>query len=75
MNQNQCIQVLRMKSAVKMLGISRSSIYNKLTPRHPSFDPSFPRPISLGHRSIGWRVADLNKWVCSKSVGELGSAQ
>ena len=50
-------QILSIAEVVKLTGISRSSIYVKLK------DESFPRPVRLGPRRIGWRLSDLDKWM------------
>ncbi|MGI3427810.1 helix-turn-helix transcriptional regulator [Providencia stuartii] len=69
MNQNNLpIRILRMTELTVMLGISRSSIYEKLNPRSKYYDPDFPKPIKLGASSVGWQYASVEKWLTSRMV-------
>lgn len=44
------IRILRRKQLEDRTGLSRSTIYARLNPKSPNYDPTFPRPIELGHR-------------------------
>jgi prophage regulatory protein len=48
-----------------LIGLSRSAIYDKLDPRSPRFDPSFPRPVKIGTRAVAWLESELVAWVDS----------
>ena len=61
------IQVIRMKDLVVLLGLSRSTIYNKINPRSRWYDNRFPAPRRLGGASIGWLLADIEAWLHSLS--------
>ena len=50
--------LLRLPDLQKVIGISRTSIYEKLKK-----DPAFPRPVKLGAGSIAWRFAEVKAWV------------
>lgn len=60
--------VLRLPSLSKKLGLSRSTIYDKLNPRSPRHDPSFPQPIHLGNRAVGWLEHEIDGWVTSQTT-------
>jgi len=49
------------------LGLSRSTIYNKMNPRSRWYDNRFPAPRRLGGSSIGWLLADIEEWLHSLS--------
>ncbi|HDU8692135.1 TPA: AlpA family phage regulatory protein [Morganella morganii subsp. morganii] len=69
MSQNNLpIRILRMTELTVMLGISRSSIYEKLNPRSKYYDENFPKPIKLGASSVGWQYASVEKWLTSRMV-------
>ena len=51
------INVLRRKQLEKQLNLSRSSIYKMIA------DGTFPKPIKLGRRAVGWRAEDVEKWL------------
>ncbi|WP_421167015.1 helix-turn-helix transcriptional regulator [Aeromonas dhakensis] len=61
------IQIIRMKDLVVLLGLSRSTIYNKINPRSRWYDKRFPMPLRLGGASIGWLLADIEEWLHSLS--------
>lgn len=48
---------VRMPEAEKISGKSRSTIYRGIE------DGSFPKPVKIGQRAIGWRISDLEKWM------------
>jgi prophage regulatory protein len=57
-------RILRLPSVVDRLGKSRSSIYDDIT------KSMFPRPISLGGRSVGWREAEVDAIVKARIAGK-----
>lgn len=61
------IQIIRIKDLVVLLGLSRSTIYNKINPRSRWYDKRFPTPLRLGGASIGWLLADIEEWLHSLS--------
>lgn len=65
---NLPLRILRMTELTVMLGISRSSIYEKLNPRSKYYDPDFSKPIKLGASSVGWQYASVEKWLTSRMV-------
>lgn len=58
--------VLRLKKLTQKTGLSRSSIYYKLSPTSKYYDESFPKPIRLGASSVGWLEADVDVWLASR---------
>lgn len=63
-------KVLRTKPMTDKSGVSRSSAYNKINPASKYFDPSFPKPIRLGARSIGWRESEIDAWIASRDAAQ-----
>ncbi|MEM5295634.1 AlpA family transcriptional regulator [Burkholderia sp. JPY481] len=45
--------ILRRKQVEQVVGLSRSTIYQRIK------DGTFPRPLSLGGRMVGWRASDI----------------
>ena len=41
-------RILRMAELTRLLGISRSTIYEKMNPASKYYDATFPRPVRLG---------------------------
>lgn len=50
-------RILRLKAVLDRTGLSRSTVYRKMT------SGTFPRQLKLGERSAGWRESAVNAWV------------
>lgn len=51
------LNILRLKDVIVKTGLSRSAIYKAIN------EGSFPKPIQLGTRSVGWLENELNDWI------------
>ncbi|NWC91059.1 MULTISPECIES: AlpA family phage regulatory protein [unclassified Pseudomonas] len=60
------LRVLRLKHVMDRVGLSRSTIYDRLNEHSPRHDRTFPRPVSLGGAAVGWLEADISDWIKSK---------
>ncbi|MBP1146757.1 MULTISPECIES: helix-turn-helix transcriptional regulator [Pseudomonas] len=60
------VRILRLKQVLDRVGLSRSTIYDRLNEKSPRYDHSFPRPVSLGGAAVGWLEADVSDWIQSK---------
>ena len=63
------LTILRRKQVEARTGLSRSTIYSKLkhNPKRPSdYDPSFPVPISIGAKAVGWIEAEIDAWLTAQ---------
>jgi len=49
--------ILRLPEVKKRTGLSRSTIYSRVDQR------TFPQPISLGGRAIGWIESEIETWL------------
>jgi prophage regulatory protein len=72
--------ILRLPSVKALTGLSRSTIYLRIS------DGSFPKPVSLGARAVGWpehevaalnaaRVAGKSNMEVCKLVAELAASR
>lgn len=59
-------KILRLVQLLAMLGISKSTVYDKLNPNSPRYDATFPKPIQLGTSSVGWLEFEVISWILSK---------
>ncbi len=62
----ESIRILRRKQLENKTGLSRSGIYAKLKPnpkRPNDYDPTFPKPISLGAKAVGWIESEVDAWL------------
>ena len=55
--------ILRRPDVEAVNGLSRSTIYKWMN------EGSFPKPVKLGPRAVGWREADINDWLNKLSKG------
>ena len=52
------MKIYRRKDVEAKLCISRSSIYDRLDPKSKRYDPTFPRPLKMGHM-VGWLESEV----------------
>ena len=48
--------IIRLPTVMKRTGLSRSTIYRKVD------QGTFPRPIKLSTRCVGWRASSIKRW-------------
>ncbi len=49
--------ILRLPAVIANIGLSRSSIYLRVA------EGTFPKPVSLGARAVGWLESDIQEWL------------
>lgn len=49
--------ILRLPAVKARTGLTRSTIYLRIA------EGSFPKPVSLGGRAVGWIEAEVNDWL------------
>ena len=52
--------ILRLPTVKARTGLSRSTIYLRIS------EGSFPAPVSLGGRAVGWIEAEVNDWLTQR---------
>jgi prophage regulatory protein len=52
--------ILRLPAVRQRTGLSRSTIYQRVV------QGTFPAPISLGARAVGWLESEVDDWIASK---------
>ena len=55
--------ILRRRSVEARLGLSRSTLYDKINPKSPRYDVTFPKPIRLGGSAVGWLEHEVDAWL------------
>lgn len=67
--------VIRLKQLSMKVGLSRSTIYDRLNRKSSRYDATFPKPFKLGSFAVGWLEEDVNAWVrqCVMSDSVTGS--
>ena len=52
--------ISRRKKVEARTGLSRSTIYQRIK------DGTFPPPISLGAKAVGWLDSDIDEWIAER---------
>lgn len=65
---SQSPKILRLPAVIEKLGIARTTIYDWLNPKSPRYNPTFPRQVQLGQKSVGWLESDLDQWLLARST-------
>lgn len=55
-------RILRLKGVLERTGLSRSTLYRKVQAR------TFPKPLKISERCIGWRESDVESWLRSLAL-------
>ena len=61
-------EIIRLRELQRRVGLARSTVYQRLTS-----DPSFPRPLNLGGRSVGWLAAEVEDWIKYRAARRAAS--
>lgn len=59
-------QVIRLPEVIKRSGLSRSLIYEKISPKSRWYDEGFPKPFKLSVMANGWDADQLERWIQSR---------
>ncbi len=62
----EALAIVRRKQVEALTGLSRSTIYDRLNPKSPRYDPAFPQPVSLGARAIGFVLGEVEAWLAAR---------
>lgn len=71
-SREAALTIIRRKQVEARTGLSRSSIYAKMRPnpkRPGDFDPTFPKPVSVGAKAVGWVESEVNAWLATRVAG------
>jgi prophage regulatory protein len=55
-------KILRRTQVEERIGLSRSTLYSMIA------EGTFPKPIRIGKRAVGWTESSLTAWVASKQM-------
>lgn len=51
------MRILRLQDVISYTGLARSTIYKYVD------EGSFPKPVPLGGRSVGWVESEVQAWI------------
>jgi prophage regulatory protein len=58
-------RIYRRPQVEALVGLSRSTLYAMMA------EGTFPKPVRLGRRAVGWRASDVAEWLAARETGEL----
>lgn len=59
-------KIIGINQVVEQIGLSRSMIYLLMDPKSKYYDSSFPTPIRILSRRIGWIALEIDLWVLKR---------
>jgi len=68
------IWILRRREVQARTGLSRSTIYDRINPKSPRYDATFPKPIHLGGSAVGWLGHEIDEWLNWQIESSRGAA-
>lgn len=68
------VSITRRRDLETRLRLSRSTIYDKINPKSPRYDASFPKPIRLGGCAVGWLTHEVDEWLARQIEASRNSA-
>lgn len=54
------MRIIRLKEVIDSTGLARSTIYKYIA------EGTFPKPVSLGDRCVGWIDSEVHDWILEK---------
>ncbi len=54
------MRIIRLKEVIDSTGLARSTIYKYIT------EGTFPKPVSLGNRCVGWIESEIHDWILER---------
>ncbi len=54
------MRIIRLKEVIDLTGLARSTVYKYVG------EGSFPKPVSLGDRCVGWVDTEVQDWILDK---------
>lgn len=54
------MKILKLKEVMDCTALGRSTIYKYIS------EDTFPKPISLGSRSVGWLESEVEDWIMAR---------
>ena len=67
--------ILRQPEVQKRLGVSSSTLWYRLDPKNPRYDPTFPKPFKISDkgRAVGWIESEIDAYIEQRAAVRVGS--
>lgn len=64
-------RIAKNSEVTRITGKSRASLYDIQNPKSPRFDPTFPKRIKTGLRSVGFFLDEVLTWLEGRKVATV----
>ncbi|PAU63677.1 helix-turn-helix transcriptional regulator [Pseudomonas indica] len=54
------MRIIRLKEVIDSTGLARSTVYKYIA------EGTFPKPVSLGDRCVGWVESEVHDWILAR---------
>ena len=54
------MRIIRLNEVINRTGLGKTSLYKFIKAK------TFPQPIALGERAVGWVEAEVDKWITAR---------
>ncbi|TDJ75142.1 AlpA family transcriptional regulator [Pseudomonas putida] len=54
------MRIIRLKDVIDSTGLGRSTVYKYIS------EGTFPKPVSLGDRCVGWVEGEVRDWILAR---------
>ena len=61
------LKLMKIKEVMDCTGLGRSTLYNYIS------EELFPKPVSLGTRSVAWVESEVEEWILEKIAQRDGA--
>lgn len=60
--------LLKRQEVERLTGLGRSAIYARMDPKHPQYDPKFPKPVPISGpvdrpAAVRWVSSEVTTWI------------
>lgn len=64
--QNEPIKqtrLIRLPVVQERTGLRRATVYDRMNPRSPRYDDTFPRQVKIGLSAVAWPEDEIDSWI------------
>jgi prophage regulatory protein len=65
---NQSDRIIRLKAVIDRTGLSRTTVYRKIS------EGTFPRQVKISVHSAGWHESAISRWIHSPATYRVNDA-
>ena len=62
-------KIIRRPEVQKKIGLGHTALFERLNPKSPQYDATFPKPIKLGdsdNSPLGWLESEVEAWITKR---------